>query len=299
MIDPRHFQKMTCFIRMAMLLMGVLFPGASQARQAAEKPLHEKVERKAYTIQSTGRKVWVYYPKGEISGKLPCVLIGAAGSRMFHGMDLVEADSAEHYPYAEQGFAVVAYEISGPLNEEDLDNADAIEKAAAAFVKSNGGVEDAKAALAYSASRHPIIDLTRVYAVGHSSAATVALTLAQSPERIRGCVAYAPVVDLTGVFTKTDLAEFEKAGVKLGEYFKSASPLQNIQKLRCPLFLFNAKDDSAVSPSAIREYAAKVKREKKECDYKEVETGEHYESMIKEGIPAGIAWLKKLDSALR
>ncbi|MES2707882.1 MAG: hypothetical protein V4726_14920 [Verrucomicrobiota bacterium] len=29
--------------------------------------------------------------------------------------------------------------------------------------------------------------------------------------------------------------------------------------------------------------------------YREVPNGDHYDSMIEKGIPAGIAWLKKLD----
>lgn len=45
----------------------------------------------------------------------------------------------------------------------------------------------------------------------------------------------------------------------------------------------------------MRDYAARVKAAGKPVDYKEVPDGDHYDSMIEQGIPAGIAWLKKLD----
>ena len=95
----------------------IFFCGSTPAQEPSEK-----AERKEYAIEGTPRKIWVYFPKGKLPEKLPCILIDAAGSRLFHGINLTEGDSAEHYPYAAAGFAVVAYDISGPLEDEELED---------------------------------------------------------------------------------------------------------------------------------------------------------------------------------
>ncbi|MDB6135928.1 MAG: hypothetical protein JWM59_4171 [Verrucomicrobiales bacterium] len=256
------------------------------------------VETREYRVQATGRRVWVYYPKEKLPDKLPCVLIGAAGSRMFHGMNLVEGDRAEHYPYAKVGFVVVAYEISGPLPEEDLENEEAILKAVTAFLKSRGGIEDARAALTLAASKHSFIDPKRVYAVGHSSAATLALTLAQDITGLRGCVAYSPVVDLTKRPPPGLTAALDSKNLKFSDFIKAHSPFHNTAKLKCPVFLFNAQDDDGATPADMQRYAVRAKTAGKSVERKEVPDGGHYDSMVEEGIPAGITWLRKLDKSV-
>lgn len=290
---PTMTRASTLMPKFLAILM-IVFGSATLAQSKSAK-----VERKEYNLESEGIKVWVYYPKSIISEKLPCVLIGAAGSRGFHGMNLVEGDSAEHYPYAEAGFAVVAYAISGPLEGEAAEDEQQFIAATKAFLKSKGGISNASAALAYASEKHSFIDPKRVYAVGHSSAGTVALSLAQESTGIRGCIAYAPVVDLKQKFGQAALRIFSDRDLNLEGYINDHSPMENIGKIKCPLFLFTAKDDSAVPPAALRLYVQKLQEAGKKPEYKEVETGEHYDSMIKEGIPAGIAWLKKLDKEFK
>lgn len=245
-----------------------------------------------------GGRIWVYYPVGKIPAKLPCVLIAGSGTNLFHGMNLVGEDRVEHLPYVAAGFVVVAYDLSGPLNEEDFEQEELVLKAAEAFMKSHGGIDDAKAALACASAKYPFIDLKRVYAVGHSSAATLALTLAQDARlHLRGCVAYAPVADLSQDFPVEMIRARDQKSSKINQYIADNSPMQNIRKLQCPVFLFDARDDDSISPAEVRAYAAKLKAAGKTVDYTEVDEGGHYDSMIRKGIPAGLAWLKKIESA--
>src|SRR5436190_14838996 len=67
-------------------------------------------------------RLWVYLPDPLPTAKLPCILIAPAGSRMFHGMALADGDRAEHLPYVKRDFAVIAYEIDGPLPDRPNDS---------------------------------------------------------------------------------------------------------------------------------------------------------------------------------
>src|SRR5262245_35182109 len=63
-----------------------------------------------------GNQVWIYLPMGASTNTpLACVLVPPAGTPLFHGGRLSEEDRAEHLPYVTAGFAVVAFDLSGPL----------------------------------------------------------------------------------------------------------------------------------------------------------------------------------------
>jgi dipeptidyl aminopeptidase/acylaminoacyl peptidase len=68
----------------------------------------------------------------------------------------------------------------------------------------------------------------------------------------------------------------------------------NTKTLNWPVFLFHADDDSNVSVTRPLAFAAQLKRTNPKVTLVRVPTGNHYESMIREGIPAGIGWLKGL-----
>jgi dipeptidyl aminopeptidase/acylaminoacyl peptidase len=72
------------------------------------------------------------------------------------------------------------------------------------------------------------------------------------------------------------------------------SPLANAPKLRCPLFLFHADDDTNVPSSDNEQFDVSVKRSNHNVTFVRVPTGNHYDSMIQQGIPKAIAWFKSL-----
>jgi dienelactone hydrolase len=240
-------------------------------------------------------KLWVYLPKpAPAADKLPCILIAPAGTRLFHGMALGDGDRDEHLPYVGKGFAVVAYEVDGDMS----DDATPAQMAAAiaAFRKADGGVANAVAALDYAAAKIPQVDMKRVYAVGHSSAATTALQVAQREPRVAACVAFAPACDLADRL-KPFGAELDGLQAGTMEFLRTVSPERNAAKLKCPTMLFTAMDDETISSKSVGAFAAALQKTNDQVKFIAVKSGGHHDSMIERGIPAAIAWLKALPAA--
>ncbi|HZO86870.1 MAG TPA: prolyl oligopeptidase family serine peptidase [Chthonomonadaceae bacterium] len=237
-------------------------------------------------------KVWIYLPEKPAAGKLPVVLIAPAGSRMFHGMALGEGDRPEHLPYVRAGFAVVAYEIDG--NVGDHPDEQEILAAARAFKSAEAGLANARAALNYALAKVPNLDPTRIYTAGHSSAATTSLLVAENEPRVQACIAYAPVCNVVKFLGDRVINMFDQRIPGFGDFINRTSPDTHIQKLRCPVFLFHADDDSVVSTEEVATFAEELKKTNPNVTFVQVPTGDHYESMIQQGIPKAIAWLKSL-----
>ncbi len=228
-------------------------------------------------------RLWIYEPKG-VTGKRPCILIAPAGAHMNDGMSLGEGDIDEEIPYVAAGYVVVAYDVSGPL---EGNSGAAVVEATKAFAAADAGVADGKRALDY-ALKNLNVDPVHVAAAGHSSAATIALTLAENEPRIKACLAYAPVVDVAErLGDRLDALERAAPGVR--EKLVQFSPVTGKDSLRCPTLIFHAKDDDNVLSEPLTSFAHSIPS----VTFHEVETGGHYDSMIREGIPAGIALLKK------
>lgn len=236
--------------------------------------------------------VWIYLPERPPAGKLPCVLIAPAGSRMFHGMALAEGDRAEHLPYVRAGYAVVAYEVSGAVPDEPAEE-DLI-TALRDFRAAQAGVANARAALKFALANVREIDPNRIYTAGHSSAATISLVVAANEPRVKGCIAYAPVTDVPGHLGAQTVRALNAAQSGTAVFLRRYSPHANVAKLRCPVFLFVAADDRNTPPVAVAKLAATLKKTNKRVTFVRVPSGGHYQSMIKVGIPKGIAWLNAL-----
>ncbi len=157
-------------------------------------------------LKKATNKLWVYLPEAQTPQKLPCVLIAPAGTRLYHGITLAEGDRQEHLPYVRAGFAVIAYEVDGPL--ADNTSSKALFKAAVEFKNSEGGLNNARAALDYALAKIPQIDPSRVYTAGHSSAGTISLLVAEREPRVRAAVAYAPASDVEKFLGETNVAVF-------------------------------------------------------------------------------------------
>ncbi len=257
---------------------------------AAEMP--EGVLMRKFTIPESQKQVWIYLPADYKERRLPCVLIGPAGSPLYHGMSLQDGDSAEHIPYVKAGFAVIAYEISGSVKEgaDDLDRMDAMSE----FIDSNGGVDDAVAALKYATSRIPAIDPEKIYAAGHSSAATTALALAQASEQVNGVAVYAPPVDLLRLLDPLlpVLEDFDE----VGDFLQKFSAYQNAEKITCPVLVFYSSDDELMDSAMIASYVGKLQDSKTPVRLVKADTGGHYQSMIDAGIASGVDWFQRIEA---
>jgi dienelactone hydrolase len=241
-----------------------------------------------------GGKLWLYLPGGEHSpGSLPCILIAGAGSNLVTGMDLGDGDRPEHLPHVRAGFAVLAYELDGALPEDSRQNMQALARSSTAFLNAQAGLINARVAIEFATTQVPAIDPKRLYTVGHSSAATVALLVAENEPRIAGCAAFAPAVDVKANFP----AEAQKAILQLvpgaDQFFTRFNPREHESKIGCPLFLFYAEDDDRFA-NQVRELGARLQAAGKQVTVSSVAAGGHYDSMINEGVPRAIEWLKAL-----
>ena len=243
-----------------------------------------------------GGRVWIYKPDAKPTEKLPCVLIAAAGSNLVTGMLLSEEDRPEHQPYAEAGFVVAAYDVSGPPPEDESDEEKLLESLKAYF-KSDFGTADAMAALDLAQEKVTQIDPRRIYVAGHSSAGTLALQVAAAFGQIQGAAVYAPVVDLEEQIGKQQIESIN--GEVMGfRRILGYSPKNHWDIQQSPLFLFHAKDDRKPWVEAIEKFHLALEKAKAPHEYVVVDSGGHYDSMIEVGLPRGVEWLKKLDATV-
>ncbi|WP_435018054.1 alpha/beta hydrolase family protein [Tundrisphaera sp. TA3] len=237
-------------------------------------------------------RLWVYTPAGDHPPRsLPCVLIAPAGSDLITGMAQAEGDRPEHLPYARAGFAVVAYELDGSVADPQEADGREMLRAARRFLRARAGLVNAHIALEYALARLPEVDPGRIAAAGHSSAGTMALLFAENEPRIRACVAYAPATDLPRRFGNQGVAILRQRG--LGPLIERFSPSSGIAGLSCPLFLFHAQDDRNVPVDQSERFAEEARDAGKAVTLEVVPGGDHYDSMIRDGIPRGIEWLGK------
>jgi dienelactone hydrolase len=236
----------------------------------------------------------MYLPRNH-TGKLPCIFVAPAGTRLYHGKKLSTEDRAEHLPYVRAGFAVVAYEIDG-----DMPGDKAINECTTSikqFIKADGGIDNAKLAIDATLDSMPEIDRERLYTAGHSSAGTLALLVAENDPRIKACAAFAPCCDVRARIGKPTINALALLVPECKGFFDHYSPDAGVKNLHCPVFLFHAKDDHIISSFEVGYFADQLKKTNSRVTYVEVPQGDHYDAMIDAGISQAIEWLKTIRSA--
>jgi dienelactone hydrolase len=265
------------------------WPGMPAGYQCEELVLGDGT---GYGSPGKNGRLWIYKPADSAGQKLPCVLIGPAGSTLMEGMGLAEGDVDEHLPYLHEGFVVIAFSIDGPSVDYG-ESQSAQQRAYQQFKSANAGLINARNALEYALHQVPEVDPNQIFIAGHSSAGTLALLFAEHEPRLAGCVAFAPCIDLQKRIPGTFVRMLENIMPGLAEFIVQSSPRTHESQLQCPMMLFHAADDSNVPVQQSRDFAERMQAAGKEITYIEVPTGEHYMSMIDEGIPKGIDWMKQ------
>ena len=149
---------------------------------------------------------------------------------------------------------------------------------------------NARNALQYVLDKVPEVNPDQIYAAGHSSAATHALLFAEHEPRLAGVIAYAPAVNVPKRMAPLlRILSLQMPGVV--DFATQSSPHTHIARLKCATFLFHAEDDRNCPIGQTRKFAEELKQQGTDVTFVSVPTGDHYDSMIKEGIPAGIKWL--------
>ncbi|MFO0939649.1 MAG: prolyl oligopeptidase family serine peptidase [Pirellulales bacterium] len=239
----------------------------------------------------------VYLPTGEhAKGSLGCVLVAPAGTNLLMGNSVEGSDyHAETLPYAKAGYVVVQYSLDGHA-DTDNPNVREMQRAFREFQSSNAGLWNILKVMEFLRLQMPEVNVGRIYLAGHSSAGTVAL-LNSGRTSIAGCLAYAPCTD-PEAFHKPfeNQPEVEKLFPGYKTFDRVNSPIKLASTMRVPAFIFQARDDSVVNVVETRRYVDAVKKTNMKVEYLEVPNGDHYDSMISQGIPAGIQWLKRVDA---
>ncbi len=235
----------------------------------------------------------VYLPPTDAPHQsLPCVLVAPAGTNLLVGNDM-DADDyhAETLPYVEAGMAVIFYSLDGGIDMQQATDA----QFAAAYQKfraAQAGVVNGRNALEFALAKLPQVDPRRVYTAGHSSAGTVSLLMAAHEPRLAGAIAYAPCSDVEARLAEAAAnRDMRQLLTDLPNFLKQSSPKTHTARVGCPVFLFHASDDSNVMVTESQAYAQQLKAAGKSVEFQTVPTGDHYDSMISQGIPQAIAWL--------
>jgi dienelactone hydrolase len=251
------------------------------------------IEFREATLQRGGvpMRVWYYQPE-KAAGPLALVLVPPAGSTLFAGMALADGDRREHYPYVKVGFAVASFDIDGPVPQSPPPSDAVVLQGARAFRDARAGLANAQAALDFVLAKVPNIDPQRVYIAGHSSAATLALLVAEHEPRIKACAAFAPATEVEGRLAEV-IPLLDRALPGYRKFLHFSSPRTHADKLQCPVFLFHARDDANVPVRDSTDFAAILRKTNPRVTPVTTPHGGHYDSMIREGIPKVIAWFQQ------
>jgi len=240
-------------------------------------------------------KLRVYLPTGDLADKsIPVVLVAPAGTPLIHGNEIDDGDyHDESLPYAEAGMCAVHYSLDGPLKNDNPTGFQFL-LAHKQFEAAQAGILNARNALEFSLARIPAIDPRRIYTAGHSSAATLSLLVAAHEPRVAACIAYAPCTDVVQHCQEVLQEPFVRLSApKMKGFLARSSPKTHVAEIHCPTFLFYAEDDTVTPLAQNRPFIQELEAKNPQTTFVEVAEGEHYDSMIDEGIPRAIAWLEE------
>ncbi len=250
------------------------------------------------TVPGTNTAMVYLEPKGSHAPQsLSCVLIASAGSNLLEGRACPNQDDLnEMLPYVKAGFAVLGFSLDGyttgalKLSQEQQMGVNYVQ-----FQKAQAGLVNVRNVVEFASKKIPQVNSQRLFIAGHSSAATLALLAAAHEPRLKGVVAYAPATNVvTGLRDVISAPGVDRILPGLQQFATQSSPLSHVSRVNCPVFLFHATDDSNISVLDSRLFADRLKQNGKPVEYVEVPTGNHYDSMIQQGIPRAIPWLKQL-----
>ncbi|QDU07878.1 alpha/beta hydrolase family protein [Gimesia aquarii] len=241
-------------------------------------------------------KFRVYLPPDiNPASPVPCILVPPAGSNLLTGMEIDPPDlipNPEHEPYLKAGFAVITFSLDGHLWRREQSTNFEVKNAHSDFRKSKAGLVNCVHAFLETQAVIPGIDKNNVFIAGHSSAGTLSLLFAEHYPQIKGCLAYAASVDL-----KKSMAEYLptiKAVIPdVEDFLRLSSPQSHISNLTCPVFIFHSREDPVTSFTNSQNFASQLKTQGTEVEFVAGNGNDHYQTMIDEGLPKGIEWIKK------
>jgi dienelactone hydrolase len=241
----------------------------------------------------------IFKPAGSHAPKsLGCILGAPSGGTFMTAPERpLDVDQAEWLPYVLAGYAVVVFCQDGELVGNFANPSDAqVEKAARKFFAAQAGLVNGRNALEFVLGRMGEVDPQRIYVAGHSSAGTLAILFAEHENRIRGCIAYAPVTDVLKHYDRIANTSKVKLSGALRELLSRTSPSRHAAKLECPLWLFHAETDPVVPVDDSRAFVQTLKEHRKNAQLVTVPRGDHRGTVLAVGVPSAIEWLGDLEN---
>jgi|GEM_PF-1971731 len=234
-------------------------------------------------------------PDIDPASPVPCILVPPAGSNLLTGMHIDPPDlmpNPEHEPYLKAGFAVVTFSLDGDLWRREQSTMIELKMAHEAFKESKAGLVNCVHAFLETQAVIPGIDKNNVFIAGHSSAGTLSLLFAEHYPQVKGCLSYAASVDLKKSMAPF-LPEFKRLIPDIEDFIRLSSPQTNISSLTCPVFIFHSRGDQVTSFANSQNFASQLKAQGTEVEFVAGNGSDHYQTMIDEGLPKGIEWIKK------
>jgi dienelactone hydrolase len=237
--------------------------------------------------------VLVLIPEKNPRSPLPCVFVGPAGTPLITGNTFsLSGDSPELYPYVRAGFAVCMYSLDGPKPDHPTNDQvfDAYDK----FRTADAGLLNARRAMDFITARAPMIDANRFFVAGHSSAATLALLVAAHEPRVKACAAYCPILDITGQNPQAwPVMEHYRPGFM--SFITDHSPITFAARLTSiPVLVFGSREDHVADTANFPGFINRINAAGGHGSIAIVATGDHYQAMIQQGIPRGIALFEQV-----
>ncbi len=260
----------------------------------------EHYDRYQVTIDQT--KVEVFLPANS-SGPYPWVLLAPGGATF--GRD-AETEHVVVMPYIRQGFAVASFSIPGIVSAEDFSNAKLKQQVSPEMVRSlatyfnlNAGMNSARAVLDTLLEREPALDHERIFVAGHGTGGTTALVFAAHEPRLKGCVVYAPVIDLDKWLSPRMIANLDKALPGVANHIRRSGPLAHLRRIGCPVFLFHARDDLDTPCRRAESFVEQLRGVRGIANMEIVPTGGHVIAVRNLGIRMGAEWMARAAFGLK
>lgn len=267
-------------------------------------PFGDKIELHRVTISRAGKLPFVmniFIPKGTHADRsLPVMFESPSGTNLLHGAQVdFPRLQTEILPFTDAGMITVSFSIDGYM-PQGLDPSSGrayfrlLEHAYLDFSASGAGVGSGKLAVDYVLKQVPQADPNRLYIWGHSSSATLALLMASKDSRLVKCIALAPITDMN--LRMGDLlsdATMKKSFPNLDEHFKTGSPINFVQSLKCPVFIAHAQDDDNEPFKNTELYVESLQKAGGNVKFEALTRGGHYSAMLNECLPKAVEWAQQ------
>jgi dienelactone hydrolase len=277
-------------------------PPAPATRRAATRPalslLQPGVEHGQIVLNSpTGLPMKLAYlrpvrDRPYLDAALPVVLSAPPRVDATTGVSFDTLFLDDYTPWVRAGYAVVVFEIDGPLDLEKP-SIDSLLNSNRLFLAADGGLVNYRAARGYIAAALPEIDLSRILVVGDAASGSLALRCATEPG-VRGVVAFSPRVAIRQSLSSDviDAISFDVPGFE--SFVHRIDPASFAPQIRVPAFLLAARDDALLDAATVEAFAQRLKDNHTPTQLIVLDRGGQTSALTLDGIKLAIEWASKL-----